>query len=279
MPTDTAATHTAATATAATDTAPTAGDPGPVDRRPRRRRGIRLLLGIAVLAAVGSSLASPTKAASTFSRDLYVPDLYVRQVDDRTCTAAAVAMMVQLLDRGRVSIPVKSNGTYHRAAHQYWWVESWRGQMAILRYEQPRDALNDGVQRGSDPLGWALAVTEMSRYTSRPTIYRDLAFTQYGFAIRHAAKRLAETSKPIGIVVMAGRHAVVMTGFTATADPRTATTWSLLTVTYSDPISWIHRTVSYSAFALSPLFTRYRELDATPSYDARWYGRYVIVSP
>jgi hypothetical protein len=242
-------------------------------------RARRILLGLVALVAVGAPLASPASAASTFRRDLYVSDLYTRQVDDRTCTAAAVAMMVQLLHRGRVSIPVLSSGGYHPAAEQYWWVESSRGQMAILRYEQPRDALNDNVQRGSDPLGWSLAVTEMSRYTNRPTTYRDRVFGHYGGAVRYAARRLADTSKPIGIVVMEGRHAVVMTGFTATADPRTASSWSLLSVTYSDPISWLHRTVSYSAFAVSPLFTRYRELDAIPSYDARWYGRYVIISP
>ena len=37
--------------------------------------------------------------------------------------------------------------------------------------------------------------------------------------MRTAAKAIAETGKPVGLLVWRGRHAWVMSGFTATADP------------------------------------------------------------
>ncbi len=38
--------------------------------------------------------------------------------------------------------------------------------------------------------------------------------------MRTAARALAETGKPVGLVVWAGHHAWVMTGFEASGDPR-----------------------------------------------------------
>src|SRR5262249_44591655 len=119
-------------------------------RRPRRL----LLLGPFVAAWLTILGAAPAAAASGYTRDLYFPGAWGRQVHGRTCTAASTAMMMNLLARHDLHLP----------------------QMAILRYEQPRDALNDRVQRGSDPLGWARAATYFSRFTPRPTAYKWEAY-------------------------------------------------------------------------------------------------------
>jgi hypothetical protein len=147
-------------------------------------------------------------------------------------------------------------------------------QMEILRYAQERDALNDAVQRGSDPLGWSRALTQYATRTGAQFSYNWEAYTTEAAALHRAARQIATTGRPAGIVTMNGRHAVVMTGFESTADPRRGE-FALTHVWISDPIgSWHAR---YTASG-SPL-DRYLELDATPTYDKHWYGRFVVIVP
>ena len=215
----------------------------------RLRRPLLLVPLAAVWLAIGSA---PVGAATTYTRDLYFSGSWEQQVDNRTCTAASVAVMENLIARRDLNL----------------------NQMTILRYEQPRDALLDSVQRGSDPLGWALAATEFSKRTPRPTTYRWEAYGSKGWALHRAAQQLALTGKPVGLLVQHGQHAVVMTGFSSSGDPKHGT-FSVLSVSISDPNGWHHRN---SSVAGSPLNT-YLELDATPTYDKAWYGKYVIVVP
>jgi hypothetical protein len=220
---------------------------------PRSRRSRRIAALSPFIALWLATIGAPSAAAaSAYGRDLYFVGAYEHQVDSRTCTAASVAMMENLIARRDLNL----------------------SQSAILRYEQPRDALDDATQRGSDPLGWSRAATYFSRYTPRPTTYRWEAYSTEMGALRRAAKQLAATGKPVGLVVAHGTHAIVMTGFIATADPRHAR-FKLTYVYVSDPLGHTH--YRYAA-ALSPLDT-YLELDATPTYDTAWYGKYVIIVP
>jgi len=218
-------------------------------RRPRLA-----IIGSLVAAALVAALA-PTSAlgASSWARDVYFSQAYERQVDSRTCTAAATAMMMNMIDRHDLNM----------------------SQMTILRYEQPRDALNDSVQRGSDPLGWSRAATYFSRYTSRPTTYRWESYTSRAAALRRAVQQLARTAKPVGLLVAHGTHAVVLTGATASANPVATSSFSVGSIAISDPAGYSHRWYVSTA---SPLNT-YLETDATAWYDSAWYGKYVIVVP
>jgi len=148
------------------------------------------------------------------------------------------------------------------------------GQMFILRYEQPRDALNDAVQRGSDPLGWARAATYFSSRTPRPTTYAWEAYDSEVVALQRATRQIALTGKPVGLLVSHGTHAVVMTGYTATRNPL-HDRFTVLTITYSDPNGVHHATVAATS---SPL-DRYVQTDATTTYDRLWYGKFIIVAP
>jgi hypothetical protein len=217
---------------------------------PRLRRS--LLLALLTLLLVIAFGAAPAAAATTYTRDLYFYGSWEQQVDSRTCTAASVAMMENLIARRDLNL----------------------NQMTILRWEQPRDALNDAVQRGSDPLGWARAATYYSLRTPGPTTYKWEAYATKTAALKRAARQLAVTGKPIGLLVGHGTHAIVMTGVSATANPRSEH-FSVLTVAISDPDGWHHRWYSGAG---SPLNT-YLELDATPWYDQQWYGKYVIIVP
>jgi hypothetical protein len=217
----------------------------------RRLSAIPLLL---VLSLGWSVVQAPASAWGWdgYTRDLYFAAGYERQVDSRTCTAAGTAMMMNFIARRDLGL----------------------NQLSILRFEQPRDALNDRVQRGSDPLGWSKATTYYSRYTGRPTTYSWQAFSSEYAALKDAAARIARFGKPVGLVVQHGRHAVVMTGFRSNRDPNRGD-FRLLSIFVSDPYGYRH--VLYPA-ADAPL-NRYLELDATTTYDRLWYGKYITVAP
>ena len=217
----------------------------------RRLSATALLL---MLSLGWSAVPAPASAWGWdgYTRDLYFAAGYERQVDGRTCTAAGTAMMMNFIARRDLGL----------------------NQLSILRFEQPRDALNDRVQRGSDPLGWSKATTYYSRYTGRPTTYSWQAFSSEYAALKDAAARIARFGKPVGLVVQHGRHAVVMTGFKSNRDPNRGD-FRLLSIFVSDPYGYRH--VIYPA-ADAPL-NRYLELDATTTYDRLWYGKYITVAP
>jgi len=205
------------------------------------------------LGLVLSLFVAPVSGAELYKRDVYFSAGYERQVDGRTCTAASTAMMLNFIARRDLDLD----------------------QMDILRYSQAGDALKDTQQRGSDPLGWATALTEFSSLAGKGQFrYRWEAHTSEYGALKRAAKQIASTGKPVGITVRNGRHAVVMTGFESTRDPRLGE-FKLTHVWISDPLGASRR--RYAA-ADSPL-NRYLELDATAFYDKAWYRRYVIVVP
>jgi hypothetical protein len=215
----------------------------------RRRTLMPILLVLSAAAAIG---AAPVGAAIGDGRELYFSAGYERQVDNRTCTAASTAMMMNFIARRDLNL----------------------NQMSILRFEQSRDALNNAVQRGSDPLGWSRAATVFSAYTGHPTTYLWEAYDSEAAALQRAVRLLAWTGKPVGLLVSHGTHAVVMTGYTASRSPLRGQ-FTLLTVAISDPYGSHHYWV---AAAYSPL-DRYTQMDATTTYDRLWYGKFIIIAP
>ncbi len=211
--------------------------------------GLPVLLALAL---VTGGAPAPVSAASSYTYDTYFWSAYERQVDSRTCTAASTAMMMNILNGRDLNLD----------------------QRAILSYSQPRDALNNSVQRGTDPLGWARAATYYSRYTIRPTSYKWEAYDTEAAALKRAAYQIARYGKAVGLLVKNGGHAVVMTGFTTTRNPLNGS-FKVHAIYYSDPLGARH---AYVSAAFSPL-NSYREMDATSAYDAEWYGKYVIIVP
>jgi hypothetical protein len=221
-----------------------------------RQRELRLPVIGALVVALGliaGASAPPVRAASGFWKDTYFTAGYERQVDSRTCTAASTAMMLNFIARRDLKLD----------------------QLGILAYEQPRDALKDSVQRGSDPLGWSKALTHYAYLTGKgPFTYRWEAYATEASALKRAANQLVRTNRPVGLLVANGTHAMVMTGFDSTADPRQAP-FTLNGVWVSDPDGATRKRYGASS---SPL-DRYLETDATKQYDEAWYGRYVVIIP
>ncbi len=216
-------------------------------------RGLTFVAALVLAFVVGAGVAPPgVSAAGSFRMDLYFSGGYERQVDGRTCSAASTAMMLNFIARRDLGI----------------------SQLAILRYEQPRDALNDARQRGSDPLGWSRALTHFDYRTGKAFVYKWEAYASESAALKRAVRQMAFTGKPVGLIVWNGRHAVVMTGFEASRDPRLGD-FKISNVWVSDPYGSRH--FRYSATG-SPL-DRYLQLDASAAYDRAWYGKYVIIVP
>lgn len=227
--------------------------PRPVRLR-RRLSGRSVGAIVAVVAGLWlTATGAPAEASGAYSRDVYFAAGYERQVDSRTCTAASTAMMMNFLVHRDLNV----------------------NQLGILRYEQPRDALSDATQRGSDPLGWSRAATWYASLIGRPTTYAWAAYGSAANALRHAAVQLAVTGKPVGLLVSHGRHAMVMTGFSASANPARTASFTLYSIVVSDPYGSAHR--AYAATA-TPL-NSYLQTDATPYYDAAWYGHYIVILP
>jgi hypothetical protein len=219
---------------------------------PARFRRSAIVSALAMVWIVATA-APPAAAASTFSRDVYFSAGYERQVDSRTCTAASTAMMLNFI------------------AHR----DLRLNQLSILKYAQLRDALNNATQRGSDPLGWSRAATYYSQATGHPTTYKWEAYATKASALRRAARQIALTGKPVGLLVSHGKHAMVMTGFNASANPARTSSYTLYSIWVSDPYGSAHRLYSAS---YNPL-NKYLETDATAYYDSKWYGRYIIIAP
>ncbi len=81
-------------------------------------------------------------------------------------------------------------------------------------WELAREYTIDSPYGGANPAGWAAALNDLDLGP-----YRLVSLPTFDDAVSRAARALAETGRPVGLVMWAGRHAWVMTGFTATADP------------------------------------------------------------
>jgi hypothetical protein len=218
------------------------------------RPALPVLVAISLAIGLLSSAGPAPVAAGLYTKDLYFSAGYERQIDSRTCTAASTAMMLNFIARRDLNL----------------------NQAYILAWAQPRDALDDDVQRGSDPLGWSRALTYFSTKAGKGAFtYRWEAYSSEYISLKHAARVIAERGMPVGLLVASGTHAMVMTGFEASGDPRKGD-FKLVNVWISDPYGAKHQRY---AVADSPL-NKYRELDAVSDYyDQAWYGRYVIVAP
>ena len=66
--------------------------------------------------------------------------------------------------------------------------------------------------------------------------YRLVGTDTLDEALRLAAASIRQTNRPVGLLVWRGRHAWVMSGFQATADPRATTDYTVTAAIVMDPL-------------------------------------------
>ena len=186
-------------------------DLGPGPGRHARRLGPAgaLVLALWALAAGPVAGASPQAGAETF--DVYRPGVFSTQATWTWCTAASVQIMRNIVLAGadHGSAAQGRYFTFMRASNRY--------QNVLQRGVDPQGFLA-GLRRFVDP-GYALVAS--------PT---------FESAVRSAVTRLRVTGEPVALIVAAGRHAWVLTGFAATADPALTTDFAVVSLRIVGPL-------------------------------------------
>lgn len=146
-----------------------------------------------------------------FALNLYREGDFVPQYTFDWCVAASVQMAHNLIDD-------TGGGTWADSGQQ--------GQLWEMARARSSDSFN-----GANPFGWAQVLTE-----SGMGPYRVVSIADYGEAVRTAARAIAETGRPVGLVMWSGRHAWVMSGFESLGDPRQIPDFSVTGVHVLDPL-------------------------------------------
>ena len=159
--------------------------------------------------------ASPSATpAGPITVNLYRDGVFVHEVDDQTCVAAAVQATLNLIRLNEEGREPDVSATSQRTLYD---------RIVALTTDE------DSHVGGTGPGGWAALLTEegypyeVRSYPSRTT------------AMRAAARAIQSTGRPVGILAWTGIHSWVMTGFTATADPATTKSFSVTTAYVMDP--------------------------------------------
>jgi len=177
----------------------------------------RLVALLAALLCLSGVAATNVAAASAQGKTAYHIDLY-RQGTFATqyrwtwCVGASSEAMLNII-RGT------SNTSLAR-------------QRALVTYAMKHDGFPNSDTGGSDATGWTNA---LNHYGGGGT-YHVVMSTNFRQAVRRAVKALRRTGEPVGLLVMGGRHAWVLSGFDATADPAATNNFEITDVYVLGPL-------------------------------------------
>ena len=172
---------------------------------------------LAALALAGALLVAfapgPASGAPLFTLDVSERGDFVAQTNFVQCVGASMQMMLNMIEPERD----RTASTQLRLQRL---ARAWSGSRP------------DGRQRqGASVRGWAAGLNILD---AGP--YRLVGTTTLGEAVRTAARAIAVTGRPVGLLVWRGRHAWVMSGFTATADPRETDDFRVIRAIVHDPL-------------------------------------------
>jgi hypothetical protein len=188
--------------------------------------------------------------------NFYRPDAFSSQATTTWCVAASSQMMLNMI-LGQSDTSSSRQATY-------------------IAYAQGHDG---GIySAGTNPAGWSAI---MDRYGG--SSYSVQRFTDRTSALKRAAVRMRQTNKPVGMLVWSGRHAWVINGFTATADPATTNDFTITAVFVSGPLyprppnSAGYDPPPNTVYTPSQLSTYF--LPYSDTVVKTWNGGYVLVMP
>jgi hypothetical protein len=178
------------------------------------RSTARFLIGsLVALQALLLMPAAAGAADSAFRLDLAGRNDFVAQTNFVQCVGASMQMMLNIM-----------GDTNDRTAAK---------QLELQRLARALSGRRgDGRQRsGASVRGWAGGLNQLD---AGP--FRLVGTTTIEEALRLAAEAIRQTGKPVGLLVWRGRHAWVMSGFHATADPRTSDDFAVTAAIVMDPL-------------------------------------------
>jgi hypothetical protein len=163
-----------------------------------RRRRLAALPAVGLAAALVVAVAAvPANAESRpYRLDLGKRSDFVAQTNLVQCVGASMQMMINMM----------RPGSDRTAATQL------RNQQLARRSSGPR--IGGRERRGASIWGWSAGLTELG---AGP--YRVVGAITIEEAVQVAARAMRITRRPVGLLMWRGRHAWVLSGFRATADP------------------------------------------------------------
>jgi hypothetical protein len=224
---------------------------------------------LAALALAGAMLVAlaPVSASSARQYTLDVSDRgdFVAQTNFVQCVGASMQMMLNMIEPGRD----RSAATQLRLQRL---AREWSGSRP------------DGRQRsGASVRGWAAGLNILG---AGP--YRLVGTKTLREAMRTAAEAITATGRPVGLLVWRGRHAWVMSGFTATGDPGTTDEFRVTRAMVHDPLYphgnaiWGRSPSPGEAISLAELgrqFVPRRMSNRLGGQPSTLGGKYVLVLP
>jgi hypothetical protein len=181
----------------------------------RRRPGVEriggLAIAVALLVAATATPASGARQAVTI--DLGARSDFVAQANFVQCVGASMQMMLNIIG----PTADRSAGT----------------QLGLQKLARSMSGpTRPGFERhGASVRGWMSGLNQLD---AGP--YRLVGADTLAEAMRTAALAIRLTGKPVGLLVWHGRHAWVMSGFKATADPLRDTTFEVTAAVVLDPL-------------------------------------------
>ena len=177
--------------------------------RPLTRALAAVLAGAMALALFPATAG----AAPRHTIELAKSGDFVAQTNNVQCVGASMQMMLNMIEPGR-DRTAKTQLRLQNLAR------AWSGSRPDGR-----------ERRGASVRGWAAGLNVMG---AGP--YKLVGLDTIEEALHTAAKAMAETGKPVGLLVWRGRHAWVMSGFTATGDPATTDDFTVTRAMIHDPL-------------------------------------------
>ncbi|KIS27435.1 hypothetical protein TV39_10110 [Arthrobacter sp. SPG23] len=154
---------------------------------------------------------TPPPVPQPFALNLYQEGDFVPQYTFDWCVAASIQIMHNLIDD-------TGAGTWADRVQQ--------GELWEMARARSSNSFN-----GANPLGWATVLTEVGMGP-----YAVVSIADYEDALQTAARAIADTDRPVGLVLWRGRHVSVMSGFESLGDPHQFPEFSVTGIRVQDPL-------------------------------------------
>ena len=184
-----------------------------MSRRPPRLAARLVLAALLALEVVAVGAVPASAADKGFAIDLAAKGDYVAQTNFVQCVGASMQMMLNII-----------RPSDDRSARTQLRLQNTARELSGTR--------SDGHQRkGASVRGWSAGLNELG---AGP--YRLVGTATLDEALRLAAASIRQTNRPVGLLVWRGRHAWVMSGFKATADPLRTSDYTVTAAIVMDPL-------------------------------------------